>query len=69
MAGEQFSRRRAQEWGEREREREGELGEEKGMEFGRIYRERAPGREEKRRVASWLPSMALGSNGEEKQLS
>ena len=52
MAGEQFSRRRAQEWGERERERErereGELGEEKGREFGRIYREMAPGREEKR---------------------
>jgi hypothetical protein len=53
----------------RAREREGELGEEKGREFGRIYRERAPGREGKQRVASWLPSMALGSNGEEKRLS
>jgi hypothetical protein len=53
----------------RAREREGELGEEKGREFGRIYRERAPGREETRRVASWLPSMSLRSNGEEKRLS
>jgi hypothetical protein len=53
----------------RAREREGELGEEKEREFGRIYRERAAGREGKRQVASWLPSMALGSNGEEKWLS
>jgi hypothetical protein len=53
----------------RARAREGELGEEKGREFGRIYRERVAGWEGTRQVASWLPSMALGSNGEEKRLS
>jgi hypothetical protein len=63
--GERFGRRRAREWGERERE--GELGEEKGRAWHPIYRRGRGEREGRRGLHScgWR-SWRRGSNGRER---
>ena len=66
--GERFGRRRARERGERERE--GELGEEKGRAWRPIYKrgegERRVGEEKKRRAAMNSIDGVVGFNREER---